>query len=78
MQASPVTTVDRAARDLLSELDCSKKATYTSSSNDPSESEDLSSLDPALSVLFICQGLAGLVVKKVSRLNVICSCSSFS
>ena len=77
MQVSPICTVDQAAKDLLSELDGSRRANYTSSSNDPSEVEDLSSLDPTLPVFFICRGFAGLVVKRVPMLSVVYVRSSF-
>ena len=43
-----------------------------------SKLEDPSSLDPALPVLFICRGFAGLVVKRVLSMNVIYARSSFS
>ena len=71
MQVSPIGTVDKAAKDLLSELDGSRRANCTSSSNGPSEVEDFSSLDPTLPVFFICQGFAGLVVKRVPMLSVV-------
>lgn len=64
IQSSAIGTVNKAARDLLSELDGSKWAKHTSSYNDFEEAGDLSALDPALPVLFICRGFAGLVVKK--------------
>ena len=78
MQASPIGTVDNAAKDLLSKLDGSKSVDCTSSSNNPSETEDLSSLDPTLPVFFICLGFAGLVVKRVFMLSVVYAPSSFS
>lgn len=71
MQASPVGAVDKAARDLLSGLDGSKPPESTSSYKNLSEAEGLRVLNPALPVLFICRGLAGLVVKKVGMLNVV-------
>lgn len=78
MQASPIDTVDKAAKGLLSELDGSKRVNRTSSSNNLSETEDLSSLDPTLPVIFICRGFAGLVVKRVTMLSVVYARSSFS
>ena len=69
MQASAIGTVDKAAKDLLSELDGSKRAHRNLSSNNPNETEDLSS--PELPLLFICQGFAGLVVKRVPMLSVV-------
>ena len=77
LQASPIGTVDKAAEDLLSELDGSKRVNCTSSSNNPSETEDLSSLDPTLPVIFICRGFAGLVVKRVPMLSIVYVRSSF-
>ena len=71
MQASPVDTVEQAAKDLLSELDGSKRNYCTSSSNNSSDTEDLSNLDPTMPILFICQGFAGLVVKRVDMLSVV-------
>lgn len=78
MQASSIGTVDKAAIDLLSELDGSKKANCTSSSNKPSETEDISSVDPTLPIFFICRGFAGLVVKRVPMLSVVYARASFS
>lgn len=78
MQTSPIGVVDKAARELLSELDGSKMGEHTLSYNHSSEFEDPSSLDPALPVLFICRGFAGLVVKRVLLMNVIYARSSFS
>ena len=78
MQASPIGTVEQAAKDLLSELDGSKRVYCTSSSNNRSDTEDLSSLDPKLPVFFICRGFAGLVVKRVALLSVVYILSSFS
>ena len=78
MQASPIGMVEQAAKDLLSELDGSKGIYCTSSSNNRSDTEDLSSLDPKLPVFFICQGFAGLVVKRVLLLSVLYILSSFS
>ena len=71
MQASPIGTVEKAARDLLAGLDGSKPLECTSSYNNLSETEGLSALNPALPVLFICRGFAGLIVKKVGMLNVV-------
>lgn len=78
MQTSPIGVVDKAARELLSELDGSKMAELTSSYNHSSELEDPSSPDPALPVIFICRGFAGLVVKRVLLMNVIYARSPFS
>ena len=78
MQASPIGTVEQAAKDLLSELDGSKRNYCTSSSNNPSDTEDLSNLDPTTPVFFICQGFAGLVVKRVPMLSVVYVPSLFS
>ena len=78
MQASAIGTVDKAAKDLLSELDGSKRAHRNFSSNNPTATEELSSLDPELPLLFICQGFAGLVVKRVPTLSVVHARSSFS
>ena len=78
MQASPIAEVDKAARKLLSELDGSKMAEHMLLYNHLSELEDPSSLDPALPVLFICRGFAGLVVKRVLSMNVLYARSSFS
>ena len=71
VQPSLMGTVDKAARDLLSQLNGTKTAKHASSCKDLSETEDLSSLDPGLPVLFICRGFAGLVVKRVLMLNVV-------
>ena len=71
MQPSAIGTVDKAARDLLSELDGPSPSSCTSSYNELKETEGLSVLDPTLPVLFICRGLAGLVVKKVYMRNII-------
>lgn len=70
MQASPISAVDKAARDLLSDLNGSKSARCTSTYTDLMEAEGASVLNPASPVLFICRGLAGLIVKKVYMLNV--------
>ena len=72
MQASPIGTVEQAAKDLLSELDGSKRNHRTWSSNNPSDTENLSNLDPKLPVFFICQGFAGLVVKRVPMPSFVC------
>ena len=77
LQVSPSDTVDKAAKDLLSELDGSKRALRTLSSTSQNETEDLSSLDLGLPLLFICSGLAGLVVKRVPILSLVYApCSS--
>ena len=76
VQPSLMGAVDKAARNLLSELNGTDKAKHTLSCKDSSEAEDLSSLDPGLPVLFICPGFAGLVVKRVLILNVVCAWSS--
>ena len=77
MQASPSVTIDKAAKRLLSELDGSKRSHRTLSFNNPSETEDLSSLDPGLPLLFICSGIAGMVVKRVPMLSVVYAQFSF-
>lgn len=69
MQASPISAVDKAARDLLSELDGSKSARCTSTYTNLMEAEGVSVLNPTSPVLFICRGLAGLIVKKVYMLD---------
>ena len=67
-QDSPIGVVDRAARALLSELDVSRLADADSSNNELSETGYTGA---ASLVLFICQGFAGLVVKKVCLLNAV-------
>ena len=62
-------TVDSAAKSFLSELDGSNLDKYNFSSDDLGESESLGVLDPAMPLLFICRGFAGLVVKKVCTLD---------
>ena len=69
-QASAIGTIDRAARDLLSKLDGPTPSRYASDYNDLGETGGLSVLDPTLPVLFICRGLAGLIVKKACMRNV--------
>lgn len=64
IQSSAIGAVNKAAKNLLSKLDGSQWAKRTSSSNDLTETGDVSALDPGLPVLFICRGFAGLVVKK--------------
>ena len=83
MQASLIGTVEQAAKDLLSKLDGSKRVTCSPSSYDPSdaegsEAEDLSTLDPTMPLFFICEGFAGLVVKRVSMLDIVYAWPSFS
>ena len=69
-QYSPIGAVNKAARNLLSELDESRWAETTSSYCKLAVTGRMSPLDPGLPVLFICRGFAGLVVKKVCMLNV--------
>lgn len=69
IQSSAISAINKAAANLLSELDGSKWAKRTSSCNDLTETGGLSALDPTLPVLFICRGFAGLVVKKVCVSN---------
>ncbi len=75
VQSSAIAAVNKAARNLLSELDGSKRTECNSSGNDLTGTRDISVLDPALPVLFICRGLAGLVVKKVYIFNIQYTCS---
>ena len=65
LQASPIGEVNEAAKNLLAKLAEPKAAKASSLCNDLSQAEDISVLDPTLPVLFVCEGFAGLVVKKV-------------
>lgn len=69
IQTSPFGVVEKAARNLLSELEGPKSTQCTPSFNHLIDTEDISVLDPATPVLFICRGFAGLVVKKVCMLT---------
>ena len=65
LQSSMIGAVNKAAKNLLSELDGPKWPNSTSVCNELKETGDKKALDPDLPVLFICRGFAGLVVKKV-------------